>query len=66
MRPCAVICTAGFPSFLDNPDTQSALHFYYNVTDKIMLYMTDLSIRKGRACKYPPVFCKYLPNNQHF
>lgn len=54
------------PSFLDNPDTQSVLRFYYKIIDKIMVVMTDLSIKKGRECKYLPILCKYLPSNQHF
>lgn len=54
------------PSFLDNPDTQSVLRFYYKIVDKIMVVVTDLSIKKGRECKYLPILCKYLPSNQHF
>lgn len=43
-----------FPlSFPDNPDGQRMLHFYYKILDKIMVFMTDLSIEKGRE-RYDP------------
>lgn len=43
-----------FPlSFPDNPDGQRILHFYHKILDKIMVFMTDLSIEKGRK-RYDP------------
>lgn len=43
-----------FPlSFLDNPDKQSVLRLYDKILDEMMVFVTDLSIEKGKERSDP-------------
>lgn len=51
--PLAVVCTASSLSLSQTILINSVLHFYYKILDKIMVFMMDLSIEKGRE-RYDP------------